>query len=232
MCEFEKSVIKTLQNQNEGNMSKISLLVSGAVLAILLGTGLQYYTSAPTTTQKQLLTEAVVVDKNKAVTAASTDDSQYQNWHEFTPQDGEFKVLLPALPQNAKEKLPDPKTKTPRQYDMYVSSKDDGTIFMISKVTMDEDTNAKINENVLSTVIDDVVAANPQSKVKKMELGKYKGFPSLDFAIDNEQYTIQGKAFLNDHTLYMLTMVAKIALFKQDDFNFFVNSFDLTSSKK
>src|SRR5690348_17259473 len=70
-------------------------------------------------------------DKSRAV----LDDSHYENWKEFTSQTGNFKVLLPILPQHATDKILDPQTKETRKYDMYVAANDAGTVFMISAIT-------------------------------------------------------------------------------------------------
>src|ERR1700722_19749969 len=53
----------------------------------------------------------------------------FQKWHEFTAPTGKFKVLFPTLPQHATENVDDPKTNEKHKYDIFVSEKEDGTIF-------------------------------------------------------------------------------------------------------
>lgn len=155
-------------------------------------------------------------------------ESQFQNWHEFSAPLAKFKVLVPVLPQHGTDTLNDPKTQETRKYDIYVSEKDDGTIFMISMITM-MNGEAKLDKNTLTTVMNDILAASPNNKLKIMKMGTYKQYPALDFSIENDQVNIDGKAFLVGNTLYLLTSVAKIINYKKQEFEFFVNSFQLSN---
>lgn len=157
-------------------------------------------------------------------------ESQFQNWHEFAAPLAKFKVLVPVLPQHGTDTLNDPKTKETRKYDIYVSEKDDGTIFMISMITMMND-EAKLDENTLKTVMNDILAASPNNKLKIMKMGTYKQYPALDFSIESDQVNIDGKAFLVGNTLYLLTSVAKMINYKKQEFDFFVNSFQLSNQQ-
>lgn len=161
------------------------------------------------------------------MTVASNDTKQIQDWHEFSPASEKFKVSFPVLPQHATESLVDPKTKETRQYDMYVSEKDNGTIFMISLITMLENSQAKINDEVLKNVIDDLVSTNPHSKIKSMKMGSYREYPAMDFSIESDKVNIDGKAFIVGNTLYLLTSVAKVEDYKSSEFDYFMNSFQL-----
>lgn len=160
--------------------------------------------------------------------ATAPKDFEFQKWHEYSPPSGKFKVLLPTLPQQAQEKLQDPNTKETRQYEMYVSEKEDGTIFMISVITMLETGQNKIDDGVLKKVVNDLMTTNPKNKVKKMEKGSYKEYPAMEFSIENDQVNIDGKAFLAGTTLYLLTSAAQLQNYQRPEFDFFVNSFQLT----
>lgn len=203
-------------------MSKTTWLIAGAIIAIL-AIFLIRVNETPTGTTP------AVPEKLSASGASSTasNSSDFHNWHEFSPPSAKFKVLVPTPPQHATEKFEDPKTKENRKYDMYVSEADNGTIFIISQIAMMEPT-AKIDQNVLTNVMNDILSANPKSKLKNMQMGKYHENPSLDFSIENDQVNIDGKAFISGNTLFMLTSVAKLANYKKPEFDFFVNSFQLT----
>lgn len=154
------------------------------------------------------------------------DETQFHKWHEFSSPTAKFKVQFPTLPQHATDTIDDPKTKELREYDMYVSEKENGTIFMISIIKM-MNKDVKIDENALTNVMNDILATSPQSKLKTMQMGTYQAHPSLDFSIENDQVNIDGKAFLDGNTLYLLTSAAKLPNYQKDEFNFFVNSFEL-----
>lgn len=199
-------------------MSKMLLLGgSVALLAIALAVfQFQQKPASSTTTQES---------------SEKFDVLELQTWHEFTPPSGKFKVLFPSLPQHAQEKLGDPKTKEPRQYDMYVSEKDNGTLFMISLITLLDTNKKKLDESMLSGIIDNMLSASPNSKVKNMRMGSYRDYPSIDFSVQNEQVNIDGKAFLVNNTLYILTAISKLSNYHREEFDFFINSFQLTPPK-
>ncbi len=159
---------------------------------------------------------------------------QLEKWHEFTAPSEKFRVLVPSLPQHATEKLEDPQTKEPRQYDMYVSEKDDGSIFMISIITMLDKTQGKVDEGVVSKIIHDMTKASPESKLKAMNMGKYGEHQAIDFSIEGARVNIDGKAFMVENTLYILTAAAQPKYYNRKEVDFFLNSFRLLpeASKK
>jgi len=155
-------------------------------------------------------------------------DLKLQDWHEFSSPHEDFKVLIPSLPQHASEIIKDPKTQKNQKYDVFVSEADDGTVFMITLITPLEGTDEK-SEDLLNRVIQDLSKASEKSKILKKKTGVYKGYPSIDFSIENPQVTVNGKAFVKDKTLYMLSSVTKAERYAKEEVDFFINSFQLTS---
>jgi hypothetical protein len=156
-------------------------------------------------------------------------ETHYETWREFTSPVGDFKVLVPNLPQHATDKIIDPQTKEPRKFDMYVSAKEDGTIFMISAISFPTAADERTNERLLTSVINDMLARNVDNKLKMMQAGKFRHFQTMDFAIENNDVILGGKAFVHDKTLYVLSVVSKQGTLNSKDFDFFVNSFDVVS---
>ena len=90
---------------------------------------------------------------------------------------------------------------------MYVSQKDDGTIFMVNLITFLDDKNRDPQE-ILDGLVDDVFLSNPKNELLKKEKEDYLSYPSTHFAIKDNDVTITGKAFVANKTLYVLTTVA------------------------
>lgn len=198
-------------------MSRILFLLAVSALAIAILVFVRFAQSPPVSREIQ--------EQQKQYAKL-----ELQNWHEFTPQSNGFKVLFPTLPQHATEKLNDPHTNESRLYDMFVSQKENGNIYMISVITL-LDPTIKLNESMLSSVVDNMVTASPTTKVTKMEMGNYKTYPSIDFSLESPQGYVDGKAFLVGNRLYMLTGVSNLTNYNRMEFDFFVNSFQLTSDK-
>lgn len=159
------------------------------------------------------------------------NEARFQDWHDFTPPSGKFRIKFPTLPQHATEKLDDPDTKEPRQYEMYVSEAENGTVHMISVITMLDQPNITINEEVLSKVVKDLMANNPKGKIKDIKMSKYQNYPSLDFSLENEEVNIDGQAILVANTLYLLTTLSKAENPQKEEHQYFLNSFNLLDLK-
>lgn len=151
--------------------------------------------------------------------------TQFSSWRDFKAPDGKFSVMVPAFPQNAKQSMKDPKTKQPRQYDMYVAEKDNGTIFMISIITFVN--NTETPELLQKSVVNDLLTANPTNQLKTMKVGDYKGLKTMDFSIENGNMTIEGMTFSKGETLYLLSAIFPNTVYNPEEFRYFVNSFDL-----
>lgn len=197
-------------------MSKVTSIVIGMVTAVTGFLFLQFWAAPKQEVQYQTILASRQIKPN------------YENWVEFTPASQRFKVLLPNFPQHAQDTINDPKTKTPKQYEMYVSeNKETGSIFMISVITMQESPQANINEDMLSNVVQELQASNPKSKIKNMKMKNYQNFPSMEFSLENENILINGTGFLVANTLYVLTSVTKNEHYNKIEYDLFTNSFRL-----
>lgn len=162
--------------------------------------------------------------------------SNFEDWHVFDEPTGSFSVMVPTLPQHVAENLTDPASKEQRKYDMFVSERPDGSVFMINTITFPEGNISQIDDQIAQSVVSDMLASNPQNKLNSMQLVDYHGSKALNFSIKNDQYFIDGKVFLIDKTLYVLAFLSKHDNYNPKEFDFFVNSFKLspknqTSSK-
>lgn len=154
----------------------------------------------------------------------------YDDWYEYVAPSGKFKVRLPLLPQEATQDLTDPTSGLTRNYDMYVAQEADETIFMISLITFPESSKPFSQEQLLKDLMEDMVAANPKNKLSDVKSGTYKTFPSIDFTITNDQTRIFAKEFAKDHTIYLLSVIAKKELDPKLQFDHFVGTFELTDN--
>lgn len=147
-------------------------------------------------------------------------------WHDFTAPQGKFRVKLPALPHHATETVKDSETKENRLYDFFLSSKDDGTIFAVNTITFPEKAGA-YDEAFLRNFMQQMLTSNPSNKVKSMEVKPFQNHQALDFIVENAEVTIDGKAFFDDNTLYILSTTARNDIHNSQEFENFTSSFEL-----
>lgn len=164
------------------------------------------------------------------VPEAALEKYNFQDWHAFSSPDQTFQVMFPTLPQHAKETVKDKKNGDERKYEMYVSEKEDGTMFMISTITFKKLKNDPVeDQKLLSEMMNDMVASNPKNVLQKSKEGDYKGHRTLEYTINNNELSIEVKSFLVKDRMYVMSRIAKLSNYNAEEYNFFINSFDLTA---
>lgn len=148
-------------------------------------------------------------------------------WIDFQAPSGKFEAKFPAKPQQARQKLVDPKTKQVREYDMYVAESSVGSIYMVSLITFSDVDTPTEQTDLLTSVMNNMLESSKTNVLKAMNMGTYKGHESLDFSIQNGDVEIHAKAFIADKILYALTSVTKQINSEPTEFKYFVDSFKL-----
>lgn len=152
---------------------------------------------------------------------------QFTAWRKFDSQTGGFNVMMPAVPQQASQNISDPKTKETRHYDMFVAQKAEGTMFMVSLIKF----SSNAGDLLKKTVINDLLASNPQNQLQDMKVGNFEGFETLDFTITNSNTVVQGFTFVDGNTLYLISAVFPVQYYSASEYDYFVKSFHLEKAK-
>lgn len=150
-----------------------------------------------------------------------------ESWFPYDSPDGNFNVSLPLLPQTATQNIVDPKTDESRRYEMYVAQTDSGLIYMISSITIDKDIDTADQKALLKKMMDDMVSAKAENKLKSSSEGVFQGMPSLDFIIENDINSIEAKEFFSGRTIYLLSIISKKGSKENTHYDYFINSFKL-----
>lgn len=157
----------------------------------------------------------------------------FDNWGEFTSHVKGFKVSLPSYPQHAKQAVSIPKTDKKRLYEMYASEELDGSVFMVSVITYPTGFMlSSPNDDSLQEIVEEMMQTNANNHLEKLEHTDFRKYPALDFVILNNEFKIYGKVFMEGNTAYLLTHVAKKENFSMDEYNHFINSFQLVEVTK
>lgn len=163
----------------------------------------------------------------------TAETSGYQTWEEFVHPDGDFKALMPSMPQHLANQSKDKKTNLTRHDDVYLSEKKNGNIFMIHLITYKDKKNAEsADEDLLNDFMQDMLTSNPQNKLVASQPTVYRGLKALDFVIENDEFDYDFRAFIDQGSLIVLTSASKKALHNMKDFEFFINSFELKPKTK
>lgn len=157
--------------------------------------------------------------------AETLEQSDYHNWQEFSSPAGDFKVLMPSLPQHISDKSNDSKSNEMRKIDVYMSEKKNGTIFMINLITL-LDAKSLVHEELLQNFMKDMLASNPNNTLIASQSTVFKGQKALDFVIENETFNYDVREFFIGNTLVVLSNVSRKPTHNIKDFEFFINSFE------
>ncbi|HXF28247.1 MAG TPA: hypothetical protein VN457_00225 [Chlamydiales bacterium] len=130
-----------------------------------------------------------------------------EEWKEFQPTTGLFKVKLPALPQHASDAVPLPSGQGLIKYDMYLSQKKNGRTFMVSLIQYPELFDTSSPNELLDGVMKEMMAGNVNNKLKMVQKGEFRTYPAIDFEIQNNDVLLRSKTFLAGKTLFVLTLI-------------------------
>lgn len=175
------------------------------------------------------------VSPRSLLTSLKDKDEQFSSfsyWKEFRPASGKFQVTLPSTPRYVKDMIPVPNSDKKRLYEIYVSEKLDGTVFMISAITYPSEMNTEDNETILKGMVDELMLAQPESKLSALYKAEHQAKPAYNFDIDNNDFKIHGKTFLVGKTLYVLSSIFLKDNDVREEYDFFVDSFVLLPEKK
>jgi len=157
----------------------------------------------------------------------SFEEANFQDWHEFSGRDGRFHVLVPQLPQHVAKNVHDEKLGQKLLYNVYTSEHSNGSLYTVLLITYPEPLDLAQQDEQLQAVVDRLMKGNKDNRLKLRTISKFHGFDALDLALENNEYQIVSKAFFVEDTLYVLTSMSYSAGYNANEFQFFVNSFQL-----
>jgi hypothetical protein len=156
----------------------------------------------------------------------------FATWKEFIPRSGLFKVLLPHAPQYAKDYISIPNSDQKRRYDMYVSEKIDGTVFLISVITYPPEADTSAPKEILRQNLDELMHQKPDNQLTKLLNTMFQQHQTLEFSFENRDLHVEGKAIQHDHIVYMLTYITNKQNFDPEEYHHFVHSFQILDQRK
>jgi hypothetical protein len=170
------------------------------------------------------------INQHKEITEDHTLAIGKEQWHHFFSPKGDFHVMLPTLPHQATEMKEDKEEKEKKEYTLFVSSKKDGTLFSIYLISFPEK-KIENKKDFLMGFIKEMLSSNPKNAIKDLKAAPYRGLDTVDFNVQNEDTMTDGKAFIKNNTVYVLSTTANNKNRHQDEVDYFINSFNLSNTK-
>lgn len=157
----------------------------------------------------------------KKETVAPIDD-----WKPFTSESNHFEAGFPNPPQHVSKSVPIPDTDKKNLFDIYISEQPNQTIFMVRVITYPDDYNFN-GEALIRKGMEEMLGANDQNVLRKIEYGTFQGTKSLHFAVQNPTARTDALSFLIGRKLYLLSYVSHVDNYDDKAFSLFTDSFKL-----
>jgi hypothetical protein len=158
---------------------------------------------------------------------------EYASWKEFRSQNGRFEVRFPTYPQHttASDAAHFGSNQDAVRYDIYLSQGRAGSTFLISVLDYPQAFDIARDDMLFDAVIKDMMSSNPSSNLVEAKKGTFLDKPSQDFTIRTPEFTTKSRAFVDNKTLYVLTVMDRTPDQLEEEFEMFTSSFKLTASE-
>ena len=84
-----------------------------------------------------------------------------------------------------------------------------------------------LDNEFLQNLIKEMLTTNPKNQIKDLKTSEWHKGKAVDFDLENEGASVNGKAFIEGDTVYVLSVATTPEFANPQEFNFFVNSFQL-----
>lgn len=148
---------------------------------------------------------------------------QFAGWSFYTAPNGSFTVLFPAEPKITQKNLKNPT----RHYDVFVSNESDQSIYTVTVITYESKTLSETPQRLMKALVDELISSNPDNKLLLMGEGIYRGYPALEFSLQNNGAQMDARAFAVGNTLYVLGYRAFAERYRRAEFDYFSESFEI-----
>ena len=79
----------------------------------------------------------------------------------------------------------------------------------------------------LESFLNGLVTQHPDNTLIFADLTEVNGHKALDFFIESKGVYFKGRAIMAENNLYLLAMECEVTNYKEGNFNYFINSFEL-----
>lgn len=159
--------------------------------------------------------------------STSSVQENFSDWVNFNPPAKQFKVSLPSTPQFFEDTVELPFSPEKGEFEMYVSTKVNGTLFMVNSVRYPPKADTSNPQEVLRALVEQLSYTRPGNRIVALKESQFDRYPALDFSLENKEFKVEGKALMVDKRAFILTYIARKGDFDSREYEHFMNSFSL-----
>lgn len=162
-----------------------------------------------------------------AVQSKSAQIDTLNSWKRFHSVHGKCMVSLPESPEHVKQIMPFPEEGYNLRYDVYVSAHEKKAVYMMLIAQYPPFINESHAEMSLESFLNGLVTQNHDNNLIFADLTEVQGHKALDFFIESKGVYFKGRAIMAENNLYLLAMECEVNNYLENNFNHFINSFEL-----
>jgi hypothetical protein len=170
--------------------------------------------------------EAIVgaVEKNTIAPKES-----FNHWKKFHSVPGKCAVAFPGAPEHVKQTMKLEEDNYDMQYDVYVATEGEKqAVFMVLIAQYPPYVNESCAELSLECFLNGILTQHPSNQLIFADLIEVQGHKGMDFFIKTKGMFFKGRAVMAGSNLYLVAMECEEGNYKDNQFNYFISSFELT----
>jgi len=158
----------------------------------------------------------------------SPADDELQTWKNFHSVQGKCRVAFPQTPEHVKQTMTLEDDEYDMQYDVYVAAEQNKhSVFMVLIAQYPPYVNESSAELSLECFLNGILTQHPNNQLVFADLIDVQGHKGMDFFIKTKGVFFKGRAVMAGNNLYLVAMECEEAHYKENKFNYFINSFQL-----
>jgi len=150
------------------------------------------------------------------------------SWVKMHSNPGNCKVAFPGQPEHLSQKMPIPEEDLSLQYDVYIAGLDEQVIYMMLVAEYPPLVDQSQVEVGLETFLNGILTQNPSNRLIFADITEVQGHKALDFFIKTKDVYFKGRAIMANNNLYLLAMECDKKDYSDGQFQFFIQSFELS----
>lgn len=157
---------------------------------------------------------------------ASKDESGH-NWQDFIASGvNKYKVSFPSYPHHVSETLKLKSGKVAIKYDAYIAEHGVHALYMVLIAEYPK-TEVKPDPKVgLDAFLKGILSHSSDSELMASNWHSFQGNTAVDFLVNNNGVMMKGRAVMVNNCLYLVAMESHKMHFQEENFDFFVGSFE------
>jgi len=157
--------------------------------------------------------------------AVQVSRQSFNSWKQMQSDSGKCRISFPQVPEHLQQSMMLPEDNSEMKYDVFISGLDQQAVYMVLIAEYPTNMNEQYAEMSLQAFMNGILNQNPHNRLIFADLVTVDGYKALDFFIRTHDVYFKARAFIAHNQLYLLAMECEAENYIDEDFNYFIKSF-------